>query len=215
MEFPLAAGAYRYRPLKKGVEGWDVFSLQTGLAGTPGFDNLAIDGVFGKQTDEAVRRFQGERSLEVDGIAGIGTQTKLCRVLARQFRKGWQLPNGIPLGHVEAESGFQVGNHTAPYSNGSRDVGIVQRNSQYAPIERGFDAPESLMVLCGQIRTQWERYESWGVAKARALELACGSWNAPAWTDRLAWGDSLPDEHRASIEAYIDRVTKYVDFSVL
>ena len=193
MDFPLPDTAYVYRPLKLRPEpmtGWDVYGLQTGLAGIPGFDGFAADGVFGAATEEAVLKFQRNRfdhPDEHDGIAGIGTQRKLASVLARKFRKGWNLPNGIPYGHVESESGCVFGNHTSRYMNGSWDVGLVQRNTAYALEVDGFDAPDSLMRLCEQIANKWEEYREYGeVEPDRALGLACGSWNRPAWTDKLA-----------------------------
>jgi hypothetical protein len=112
---------------------------------------------------------------------------------------------------VEAESGGILGNHTAQYSNGSYDCGIVQRNTAYAPMLNGFDAPDSLMALCEQISTYRDRYIDFGhVSAERALELACGSWNRPAWTDRLAQGGVLTPAESDWIEAYIQRTTAYL-----
>lgn len=42
-----------------------------------GYDPGAIDGVDGRQTQAAVRRFQGAEGLTVDGIAGEQTQIRL------------------------------------------------------------------------------------------------------------------------------------------
>jgi peptidoglycan hydrolase-like protein with peptidoglycan-binding domain len=35
------------------------------------------DGIFGSQTDKAVRHFQGDQGLEVDGYVGEGTWTRI------------------------------------------------------------------------------------------------------------------------------------------
>ncbi|MDE5790311.1 MAG: N-acetylmuramoyl-L-alanine amidase [Muribaculaceae bacterium] len=56
--------------LKIGSRGEAVKSLQTKL-------NLAIDGIFGKITDEAVRAFQTAHNLKCDGIVGAMTWAAL------------------------------------------------------------------------------------------------------------------------------------------
>jgi hypothetical protein len=211
MDFPLEPGAYRYRALRLAQPkqfGWDVYALQTALNACGA--SLTLDGYLGNLTDAAIRAFQHERSLENDGVAGVATQQKLTQVICRRVRENLSLPNGIPYGHAEQESGTWLGNHTAPYANGSRDCGVVQRNTQYAPMVAGFDAPDSIQTLGRQVYDYHSKYLGLGVPDRRAWELACGSWNAPAWTDRLARGESLSDEYRARIESYIASVTKYV-----
>ena len=49
------------------------------------------------------RRFEDED--EHDGIAGIGTQRELMKVIARKATRTWDLPKGCPYGHCEKESG--------------------------------------------------------------------------------------------------------------
>ncbi len=68
--------------LQQGATGSDVASLQTALVrledtGAPLYTG-AVDGVFGPLTDAAVRAYQAERSLIVDGI--VGEQTWLSAV---------------------------------------------------------------------------------------------------------------------------------------
>ena len=55
---------------KIGSRGDDVKKIQTAL-------NCIPDGIFGQITDEAVRQFQKEHSLSVDGIVGEKTWSKL------------------------------------------------------------------------------------------------------------------------------------------
>jgi peptidoglycan hydrolase-like protein with peptidoglycan-binding domain len=43
---------------------------------------LVVDGIFGHKTDEAVKEFQRDNDLTVDGIVGIKTRTKLKEKLA-------------------------------------------------------------------------------------------------------------------------------------
>ncbi|MFB2833299.1 glycoside hydrolase family protein [Floridanema evergladense] len=57
------------------VQGDDVRQVQKALI-KAGF-NLQVDGIFGKDTDKAVRQFQKQKNLTVDGIAGVQTQKAL------------------------------------------------------------------------------------------------------------------------------------------
>ncbi len=61
------------RVLRKGDRGADVLALQTALGVTP-------DSHFGPRTDSAVRLFQADQGLEVDGL--VGAQTKRALGLA-------------------------------------------------------------------------------------------------------------------------------------
>ncbi len=54
------------------MRGDDVRELQTALK-EQGYDPGQIDGVFGKKTERAVKRFQKANGLKVDGIAGRRT----------------------------------------------------------------------------------------------------------------------------------------------
>lgn len=56
--------------LKLGSVGNEVKAIQEKL-------NLKIDGIFGPLTEEAVKDFQRSNSLEVDGIVGANTLSKL------------------------------------------------------------------------------------------------------------------------------------------
>jgi peptidoglycan hydrolase-like protein with peptidoglycan-binding domain len=55
--------------LKKGAKGQAVKDLQESLKAL-GLAPGSIDGVFGKQTEDAVKAFQKLTGLEVDGVAG-------------------------------------------------------------------------------------------------------------------------------------------------
>lgn len=62
--------------LRRGSRGSDVTKLQTAL-NAQGYDCGAADGIFGAKTEAAVRNFQRDHSLTVDGIAGRDTQAAL------------------------------------------------------------------------------------------------------------------------------------------
>jgi peptidoglycan hydrolase-like protein with peptidoglycan-binding domain len=66
------------RTLERGMQGWDVASLQFRLA-LRGFPSGTFDGEFGPHTDAAVRRFQEWIGLEQDGVVGPATTRALAR----------------------------------------------------------------------------------------------------------------------------------------
>ncbi|MGH1418699.1 MAG: peptidoglycan-binding domain-containing protein [Hyphomicrobiaceae bacterium] len=63
------------RPLQRGSKGEDVKALQK-LLNDQGYE-LEVDGNFGRGTRAAVRAYQKEKGLEVDGVAGTATQESL------------------------------------------------------------------------------------------------------------------------------------------
>lgn len=66
------------RTLKAGASGSDVAELQVRVAGWAGYGvNLAIDGSFGPQTTQAVKRFQSSYGLAADGVAGPATFARI------------------------------------------------------------------------------------------------------------------------------------------
>ena len=62
--------------LRRGSKGSEVTKLQAALNAL-GYDCGAADGIFGAKTEAAVRNFQRDYSLTVDGIAGKATQAAL------------------------------------------------------------------------------------------------------------------------------------------
>ena len=75
----------RHRTLRRGDHGYDVTELQIDLNGI-GYPDasgnaLAIDGLFGRRTEEAVKRLQKYNRLEVDGICGPKTWVKIDEIL--------------------------------------------------------------------------------------------------------------------------------------
>ncbi len=64
------------RPLTRGAAGWDVAALQF-LVSSRGFPTRIIDGYFGDETVEALRRYQRAAGLLADGLAGPATLASL------------------------------------------------------------------------------------------------------------------------------------------
>ncbi|OHR68550.1 hypothetical protein HMPREF3291_08935 [Bacillus sp. HMSC76G11] len=62
--------------LKKGSRGSEVKQLQQ-LLTSKGFSTKGIDGIFGNNTDKAVRTFQKSKKLTADGIVGPNTRKAL------------------------------------------------------------------------------------------------------------------------------------------
>lgn len=77
-----ADGCYTWgSTLSRGDSGADVRRLQVRVAGWAGYgDPVAIDGVYGPETENAVERFQRGYGLAVDGIAGPQTYNKIYQL---------------------------------------------------------------------------------------------------------------------------------------
>lgn len=84
-----------YTTLKKGSSGILVEDLQLALMKL-GYSvgSAGADGVYGKNTETAVRKFQTDADLTVDGIAGNQTQTavygKLYETIGRAFKQAYE-----------------------------------------------------------------------------------------------------------------------------
>ncbi|MBR5288075.1 MAG: peptidoglycan-binding protein [Clostridia bacterium] len=75
-----SSSSVAYRLLYWGCEGEDVKALQKALL-AKGYTQVRVaDGIYGQWTYDAVRAFQKDRGLAVDGIAGKATQSALYGV---------------------------------------------------------------------------------------------------------------------------------------
>jgi hypothetical protein len=70
------------RMMRRGMIGWDVSVLQF-LLSRRGARASGVDGIFGRNTLNAVRRFQSRRGLVVDGLVGPATRQALKSKAAR------------------------------------------------------------------------------------------------------------------------------------
>lgn len=115
------AEAFSEQVIQKGATGDDVVELQARLQNI-GFYNGKIDGVFGWGTYWALRNFQSDFGLPIDGLAG--TKTKKMLTKASNFNKAWvheQINQGNTFtyyGNVPIEKQVKKNtNSTAPKSN--------------------------------------------------------------------------------------------------
>lgn len=117
--------AFSNQIIQQGAVGDDVIELQARLQYL-GFYNGKIDGVFGWGTYWALRNFQYEFGLPIDGLAGAGTKAKLAKAskynkahVKGQLNKGNKFTyyGGVPIEKQSKSNNKttnQAKNQTAP-----------------------------------------------------------------------------------------------------
>jgi N-acetylmuramoyl-L-alanine amidase len=122
---------------KKGDKGEIVKHIQRAL-------HLLPDGIFGKITEEAVRAFQSENGLKVDGIVGPATLAKLGIAVAAGLKKSKRTITEIIVHCTATPEGkdYTVDDirkwHTAkpPQGRGWSDIGyhyVIDRKGHILP----------------------------------------------------------------------------------
>ena len=104
LTIPLQTDAFSSQVVERGAFGDDVIELQARLQYI-GYYNGAIDGIFGYGTYWALRNFQQDYGLDVDGIAGASTKTAL--VNNSQYNREWvmeQINKGTRFTHYGGQS---------------------------------------------------------------------------------------------------------------
>lgn len=104
LAIPLQTDAFSSQVVERGAFGDDVIELQARLQYI-GYYNGAIDGIFGYGTYWALRNFQQDYGLGVDGIAGADTKTAL--VNNSQYNREWvmeQINQGNRFTHYGGQS---------------------------------------------------------------------------------------------------------------
>lgn len=81
--------------IRYGDKGDDVRAVQTALTFL-GYSPGNVDGIFGQLTDEAVRRFQSDHGIAVDGIVGPDTIAAL-NVELLKYGGSFVLANGVHI----------------------------------------------------------------------------------------------------------------------
>ena len=156
--------------LKLGSQGQDVRNVQQKLK-TLGFYKGTVDGDFGAATETAVKAFQKQYGLTVDGKVGANTMAKLATARATakpavtptpritatpkpSYNSNTYLRNGDSGSQVRQmqnrliELGYLVGKATSNYDNATEAAVIAfqRRHTSYAD---GVAGPETLKSLYG------------------------------------------------------------------
>ncbi|WP_121611986.1 spore cortex-lytic enzyme [Mesobacillus foraminis] len=133
--FTQKAEAFSNQVIQQGAVGDDVIELQSRLQYL-GFYNGKIDGVFGWGTYWALRNFQYEFGMEIDGLAGQTTKNKLVKASKynREHVKE-QLNKGNKFTHY---GGTDIKKQAAPKG---ANKPAPQRDNQGAPKNNTAPAP--------------------------------------------------------------------------
>lgn len=124
--------------VKNGSKGADVKNLQTQL-NSLGY-NLAVDGVFGKNTLAAVRDYQGKNGLTVDGIVGKNTWNSLLGNSAGNVSGASAQANTSATG-VTQQTGPTANNSSSTSSKTTTT--IKSYNQPYTATAPTYTAPEA------------------------------------------------------------------------
>ena len=132
--------------LKKGSKGDNVKALQNAL-NSLGYGNLAVDGVMGTQTVNALKKFQKDSGLSADGVFGSKTQNALS---AKGFASGSSCIPRNMIGRIN-ERGSELyippqQNILAPLSRGA---GIVPHTLAQNLMEIGQYHPSQWLSMIG------------------------------------------------------------------
>ena len=186
------------------MEGARVRKLQEDLVAIG--ITVEIDGVFGADTDAAVRQFQSDNGLEVDGIAGRVTQAKLAQVLRdTSARGGTPRGAGMTLQNVidqnraiafnDVNSGVLVNDEDF-----CREIQTILRANGFLAVIDGLYGPKTREALR---RFKSSRHlgggDVLGATTAKALlDAKPGSGNLPNWQggDRQAAIQAIISEAR-------------------
>lgn len=176
--------ASNWKTFKKGDKGWEVWAFQLNLP-------TAADGDFGPLTDAAVKKFQKDWHLFVDGIAGPATQQRLSVVNSHDSARKYKLPVGLLQGLVEGESGNYVACVSGQTSDLGRDYGAYQihlTSPSQSALEDAFNIFKASDRSAKVLKTQHDIYLKRRQSERRAWELAVLYHNWPYASDQLSRG---------------------------
>ncbi len=116
-------GSYPYSELKKGNTGYEVFFLQTELAALEYYKKTIVDE-FGNGTYNALRAFEKDNDLKVNGVASAQDQQLI-------YQKAAALLENIPLPLDEPYNAYTPDELLALWEQ----IGVALRNSGQYPYE--------------------------------------------------------------------------------
>jgi peptidoglycan hydrolase-like protein with peptidoglycan-binding domain len=197
--------------LKQGDKGWPVFALQTGLDSLD-YD-LSHDGDFGALTDKAVKRFQRDQDLIVDGIAGPASQSRMVTLIdANTHDRHERIPTGLLRGFCDAEGGNNLAAVNWNISGGV-DCGIVQIRvfgPPYDPdnLAAAYNPAVAMERTAVTFQGRLSSYREMRFAKTQPIEYAqrCAalSWNWPWGAETLAKLGVFPNPSKIATWAEVN-----------
>ncbi len=144
--------------LYPGDRGPEVLTLQSSLQ-QAGYDPGPIDGVYGDQTENAVRQFQRDRNLVVDGVVGEQTLNVLQSPASPVVTEGGavgQVPSEgahiIELQQLLTSQGFYSGGITGIYGPLTQQA-VEAAQAAYGLTVDGIAGPRTMAALRG-VQTQ-------------------------------------------------------------
>ena len=181
---------------EKGMSGWDVYGFQVGLNSHQKSVPISEDGIFGPQTDAAVKREQQNHHLEVDGKAGPRTQSAICLAEAKRAESASNTAPGLLASIMFSESGYNLAACGGPNTNGSYDAGALCWNIPVSSLNdinawhHAFDFASVLDWTGQRMRSKFDLYYGQLGAQTpkRAWECAALAHNWPAASEKTAYG---------------------------
>lgn len=220
------------------LRGEDVYALQTSF-GVFGYElapsgdiTSGCDGILGSDTAKGIIHVQKLLQIEVDGLAGGGTQQAICKSLCNNHAVAADLPPNLAFGQVMHESSCRLGNYSprrvdkdaiqtwqpSALRGFSFDAGAAQQNSAFNKLAEAFDTPLAIHKLGLYLLDHYKLFA--GVPEKRRWMLASGAWNAPAYAKYIAneEGAKVPVrdtarpslDSRAKLEGYMASTTSMV-----
>lgn len=142
------------RDLRRGCKGEDVKELQRDLLklgytlGDYGPDHNGVDGDFGSKTEKAVKKFQADHSLPVDGEMKSADYTVFFAALDGQdVELGTEPPPPVSSELIEI-TGNSVNVRTGPGVTGTRILGVAHKGDRlpYGGLSMNVDGRDWYMV---------------------------------------------------------------------